>query len=65
MAGMCHGVGFGWGKEREQRRRYRDYVETAAGEGRERSPWELVKEQAVLGSAEFLAELKQPMGEWH
>jgi hypothetical protein len=38
---------------------YRDYVETAAREGLERSPWKSVKKQAALGSAEFLAELKQ------
>lgn len=55
-------LGLSGGAGAEQRRWYRDYVETAAREGLEKSPWESVREQAVLGSAEFLAGLKQYVG---
>jgi REP element-mobilizing transposase RayT len=43
----------------EHRRRYRAYVETAVREGLEKSPWESVREQVVLGGAEFLAGLRK------
>jgi hypothetical protein len=55
-------LGLGGGAKAEQRRRYRDYVETAVREGLEQSPWESVREQAVLGSAEFLASLRKQIG---
>ena len=55
-------LGLGGGAKGEQRRRYRDYVEMAAREGLEKSPWESVQEQAVLGGAEFLAELRKHIG---
>jgi REP element-mobilizing transposase RayT len=51
--------GLGGGKKAEQRRRYREYVERAVREGLEESPWESVREQVVLGGAEFLKELKK------
>lgn len=49
----------GSGAGAEQRRRYRDYVEGAVREGLEKSPWESVREQVVLGGAEFLAEMRK------
>ncbi|MBI4659898.1 MAG: transposase [Verrucomicrobia bacterium] len=45
------------GSKADQRRRYREYVEAAAREGLEKSPWEEVQEQMVLGSQEFLTRL--------
>jgi putative transposase len=51
-------LGLGGGRETERRRRYREYVETAVREGLAKSPWESVREQAVLGGAEFLARLR-------
>ena len=52
-------LALGGGAKAEQRRRYREYVETSAREGLEQSPWEAVQEQVVLGGAEFLAELRK------
>ena len=52
-------LGLGGGPEVEPRRRYRDYVATAVREGLEKSPWESVREQVVLGGAEFLAGLRK------
>jgi putative transposase len=49
----------GGGAKTERERRYRDYVETAAREGLEKSPWESVQEQVVLGGADFLRGLKK------
>jgi hypothetical protein len=49
----------GGGAKGERGRRYREYVESAAREGLEKSPWEAVQEQVVLGGAEFLAELRE------
>ncbi|HNQ88253.1 MAG TPA: transposase [Verrucomicrobiota bacterium] len=55
----CQNVlSLGGGPERDRRRRYREYVERAVREGVGRSPWESVREQVVLGGAEFLAELR-------
>ena len=52
-------LGLGGGRKTEQRRRYREYVERAVREGLEESPWESVREQVVLGGAQFLKELKE------
>ena len=52
-------LGLGGGAKAEQRRRYREYVESAVREGLEESPWEAVREQVVLGGAEFLAGLRE------
>jgi putative transposase len=52
-------LGLGGGVKAEQRQRYRKYVEDAVREGLPQTPWESVKEQAVLGGAEFLAALKK------
>jgi putative transposase len=49
----------GGGRKGEERRQYREYVESAVREGLERSPWENLKEQVVLGSAEFLAGVRK------
>ena len=46
------------GKKGEERRRYREYVEAAVREGLEKSPWEEVREQVVLGSREFVTRLR-------
>jgi len=51
-------LGLGGGEKGREREHYRDYVETAAREGLERSPWEDLKEQVVLGGQEFLARLQ-------
>ena len=56
----CQSVlGLGGGVRAQQRRRYREYVEMALREGLEKSPWESVREQVVLGGAEFLARLRE------
>jgi len=55
-------LGLGGGRKAKQRRRYREYVEEAVREGLERSPWEAVREQVVLGGAEFLAGLRRHLG---
>ena len=56
----CEAVlGLGGGAKVEQRRHYREYVENAVREGLEKSPWETLKEQVVLGSAEFLNALRK------
>lgn len=52
-------LALGGGAKAEQRRRYLEYVETALREGLEKSPWEAVQEQVVLGGAEFLAGLRK------
>jgi hypothetical protein len=52
-------LAMGGGRKAEQRRRYREFVQEAVREGLERSPWEAVQEQVVLGGAEFLAGLRQ------
>lgn len=49
----------GGGAKGERSRRYRDYVESAVREGLEKSPWESVREQVVLGGAEFLVGLRK------
>ena len=54
-------LALGGGAKTEPRRRYREYVETAAREGLEQSPWEAIQEQVVLGGAEFLAGLRKPI----
>lgn len=45
-------------RKAEWAERYREYVESAAREGLEESPWEEVKEQAVLGGEDFLEEVR-------
>ena len=55
-------LGLGGGAQARQRRQYRDYVETAVREGLEKSPWESVQEQVVLGGATFLAGLRKYVG---
>lgn len=52
-------LGMGGGRKAEQRRRYREYVERAVREGLRESPWESVREQVVLGGAQFLNGLKR------
>ncbi len=42
----------------EQRQAYRQYVEEAAREGLEESPWERVEAGVVLGTAEFVRRLR-------
>ena len=59
VVGMRYSAGVGGGAKTEQRRRYRDCVETAAREELEQSPWEAIQEQVVLGGAEFLASLRK------
>jgi REP element-mobilizing transposase RayT len=50
----------GGGAKAQQRQRYQDYVEEAVRrEGLEQSPWESVREQVVLGGAQFLKQLKK------
>ncbi len=56
----CDGIlGLGGGKRGQQRECYRDYVEAAVREGLEKSPWEQLKEQAVLGGQEFVRKLRR------
>ena len=56
----CEAVlALGGGKKAEQKRNYREYVEGAIREGMPPRPWEQLKEQVVLGGAEFLARLRQ------
>src|SRR5262245_42700291 len=59
LVGMPDGAGIGWRAKAQQRQRYRDYVEEAVREGLEQSPWESVREQVVLGGAQFLRQLKK------
>src|SRR6266536_1440523 len=51
-------LSLGGGEKGREREHYRDYVETAVREGLERSPWEELKEQVVLGGQEFVARLR-------
>ena len=56
----CEAVlALGGGKKAEQKRNYREYVEGAIREGMPPRPWEQLKEQVVLGGAEFLERLRQ------
>jgi len=55
-------LGLGGGLKSERGKRYRDYVEQALREGLERSPWESLREQVVLGGVEFLKELRERIG---
>jgi len=55
----CEAVlALGGGSKEDRRRHYRNYVEEAVREGLEKSPWEEVREQVVLGSQEFLTQLR-------
>jgi len=49
----------GGGQKGERGRNYREYVEAAVREGREKSPWEQLKDQVVLGGEEFLENLRR------
>lgn len=49
----------GGGRASDRPRRYREYVEDAAREGLQQSPWGSVQEQAVLGGVQFLARLRE------
>jgi len=51
-------LSLGGGAKQQRRRNYRDYVERAVREGLEKSPWEEVREQVVLGSQEFVRRLQ-------
>jgi len=51
-------LSLGGGRKGEEQRRYREYVEMAVREGLEKSPWEELREQVVLGSQEFLTRLR-------
>jgi hypothetical protein len=55
-------LGLGGGSKGKERLRYRDYVEGFVREGLEKSPWESVREQVVLGGAEFLKQLRSHIG---
>ena len=56
----CESVlALGGGPKKEQRRKYRQYVEQAVREGLEKSPWEDLKEQVLLGGAQFLEKLRK------
>jgi REP element-mobilizing transposase RayT len=46
------------GRQGERRRNYREYVELAVREGLERSPWEALRHQVVLGSEKFVEKLR-------
>ena len=46
---------------KERRRRYREYVEEAIREGLKESPWESLRDQVVLGTQEFLEELRESL----
>jgi hypothetical protein len=48
----------GGGKKEERPRNYREFVESAVREGLEKSPWEEVEDQVVLGSEKFLQRLR-------
>jgi putative transposase len=49
----------GGGKKEERRRNYREYVELAVREGLEKSPWEALQDQVVLGGEKFLQKLRE------
>lgn len=49
----------GGGQKGERGRNYREYVEAAVREGWEKSPWEQLKDQVVLGGEEFLENLRR------
>jgi REP element-mobilizing transposase RayT len=49
----------GGGRKEQQRRRYREYVESAVREGVARTPWEDLKEQVALGSQRFVESLRR------
>ena len=46
------------GKKEERVRHYRAYVEAAVREGLEKSPWEALQDQVLLGGEAFLEELR-------
>ncbi len=48
----------GGGKEKDRSRSYQEYVESAVREGVAKSPWEELRHQVVLGSEEFLQQLR-------
>jgi hypothetical protein len=48
----------GGGCKEEQRRNYREYVESAVRGGLTASPWEQLREQVILGGREFLEKLR-------
>ena len=52
-------LALGGGKREERRANYRAYVEKAVREGLERSPWEEVQEQVVLGGERFLNNIRR------
>jgi len=52
----------GGGKAAERQANYRRYVEEAVREGLEQSPWEHLREQIVLGGAEFLKRVREGKG---
>jgi len=52
----------GGGKTAERKANYRGYVEGAVREGLEASPWEQLREQVVLGGAEFLERVREGKG---
>jgi hypothetical protein len=48
----------GGGKRAQQIKNYRLYVENAIREGLDRSPWEEVRDQVILGSEKFISGLR-------
>jgi len=53
----------GGGKGSDRRRHYREYVESAVREGLEKSPWEELRDQVVLGGPEFVKKLRSRKAE--
>ena len=51
-------LGLGGGRKEERQQKYREYVESAVREGLEKSPWEALEDQVVLGGQEFLQKLR-------
>ena len=52
----------GGGKSAERQANYRRYVEDAVRERLQQSPWEQLREQVVLGGAEFLERVRKGSG---
>jgi REP element-mobilizing transposase RayT len=55
----CDVLEMGGGRKEERQRNYREYVERAVREGLEKSPWEALQDQVVLGGVEFLQKLRE------
>jgi putative transposase len=51
-------LSFGGGEKGQERHCYRQYAESAIREGLASSPWEELKEQVILGGAEFMNQIR-------